>query len=360
MARLFCAFILLSFILLSGAASAITQNSAAILEFASFAVPHGAQFSIQPFPYRGSDCFAVVSGGEIYGIFESGLPLFEDTPLTAPDDIENALTAYYAYQNYSPNITFNDVHAGLLSVMANYHKGEAKCRILTGTDRTACTSFETCQKACYSVTSFCMPIALGTGRAFVNEIWKFENSSKLLGAAYLNESVAYSSLQDGITYGEAKAYLDTLISLNRAATTASKSALYDGYSYCFEPDYALPVITNMQLTAQKRFAQSEPFFTLTEQAMAVRNRTSTALEAMSLQQRDAQAAQAAKDAALAAQKAADAAAQNASTSAQQPAAQASQPDSGFPLALAGAGLLGVIFIVGIYFAFFSKKKKKVL
>ena len=355
MQRLHIAFALAFILVLSGAASAITQNSTAILEFASFAIPHGAQFSIQPFPCRGSDCFAVMSGGEIYGIFESGLPIFEDQPLTAPDDIENALTAYYTYQNYSPNITFNDVHAGLISVMANYQKGEAKCRILTGTDRTACTSFESCQKACYSVTSFCMPIALGTGRAFVNEIWKFENNSKLLGAAYLNESVAYSALQDGITYGEAKAYLDTLIGLNRAATSASKSALYDGYSYCFEPDYALPVITNMQLTAQKRFAQSEPFFALPDKAMAVRNRTSTAIEAISLQQRDAQAAQAAKDAALAAQKAADAAAQNSSAPSAQPAVQA---DSGFPIALAGAGLLGIIFIIGIYFAFFSKKKKR--
>ena len=109
----------------------------------------------------------------------------------------------------------------------------------------------------------------------------------------------------------------------------------------------------MQLTAQKRFAQSEPFFALTDTAMAVRNRTSTAIEAISLQQRDAQAAQAAKDAALAAQNAA-AAAQNTSASAAPAAAQA---DSGFPIALAGAGLLGIIFIIGVYFAFFSKKKK---
>ena len=342
-----------SLIMLMPVAFALSSNSSSILAFAQFSVPHGAQFSVRPFPLQGSQAFAVVSNGTIYGIFASGLPVLEDAPLTAPDDIEAALSAYYTSQDYSPNISFSDVHAGLLSVAGNYEKGEAKCRILTGADRTACTSFESCQKACYSVTSFCLNIALGSGRPFVNEIWKFENNSRALGSAYLNESVAYAATQDGITLGEAKAYLDSLIGVNRAATSASKSALFDGYSYCFEPDYALPVITNMQLTAQKRYAQAEAFFTLSETARQVRSRTLAALEAKAAEEKDAQSAQAARDAALAEQNASSAPAQNASAP-----ASAAQPDSGFPLALAGAGILGAIFIAGAYFAFFSKKKGK--
>jgi len=352
MARLLNAFSLLSLLLLSGAAFALSQNSTAILEFASSAVPHGAQFSIQPFPIRGSDSFAVSSGGEIYGIFVSGIPILEDRPLTAPDEIENALATYYTCHNYTPNVTFSDVHAGLLSIMANHEKGEAKCRILTGTDRTACTSFESCQKACYSVTSFCLNIALGSGRAFVNEIWEFENDSRALDAAYLNESVAYAAMQDGVTLEKARAYLDALINLNRAATNASKSALYDGYSYCFEPDYALPVITNMQLTAQKRYALSEPFFTLSDKAKQVRSRTLAALEAMSEQDRDEQAAQAAKDAALAEQNA---------PSAQNPGAQPSsapQPDASSLIPMAAAGALILIFASGAFLLARSHNKKE--
>ena len=352
MARLLHAFTLLSLLMLSEAAFALSQNSTAIIEFAAFAVPHGAQFSIQPFPIQGSDSFAVSSGGEIYGIFVSGIPILEDRPLTAPDEIESALATYYSYHNYTPNVTFSDVHSGLLSIMANHEKGEAKCRILTGTDRTACTSFESCQKACYSVTSFCLNIALGSGRAFVNEIWAFENDSRTLDAAYLNESVAYAAMQDGITLGEARAYLDTLIGLNRAATTASKSALFDGYSYCFEPDYALPVITNMQLTAQKRYALSEPFFTLSEKGKQVRSRTLAALDAMSEQDRDERAAQAAKDAALAEQGAP--AQQN---PAQPPSAPQPAPDASSIVPIAAAGALILAFAAGAFLLVRSHRKK---
>ena len=343
---------LLALLLFSGAVSALSQNSSAILEFAAFAVPGNQLVSVQPFTIKDSQAFAVASNNEVYGIFVSGLPFIEDRPITAPDEIENALTTYYASQGYSSNISFIDVHEGLMSIMANHEKGEAKCRILTGTDRTACTDFESCQKACYSVTSFCLNIALGSGRVFVNEIWKFENDSRALDAMYLNESTAYSTLLDGITPDEARTYLNTLIGVNRAATTASKSALYDGYSYCFKPDYALPVITNMQLTAQKRYAQSEPFFTLTEKAKLVRSRTLAALEAASDQKKDALAAQAARDAANA--KKNTSISQN--TSAPPVPARAAQDNLTVPIIV--FAVLVFVFAAGAYLLMGRKKKKE--
>ena len=290
-----------SLLIFTSGASAISSNSSSILSFASFAVPPNQTFSIAAFPFQGGQGFAVISDGEAYGIFASGLPILEDAPLTAPDDIEAALSAYYASMNYSRNITYADIHAGLLSVMGNREKGEAKCRILTGTDRTACTSFDSCQKACYSVTSFCLPIALGSGRPFIDEIWKFENNSRQLTEAYLDESVAYSALAGNTTPAEAKAYLDAIAGINRAATAASKSALFDAYSYCFEPDYALPVITNMELTAQKRYADAEPYFTLSETALLVRERTNSALARQAAQQADEEASARAAQAASALQ-----------------------------------------------------------
>ncbi|MCX6771793.1 MAG: hypothetical protein NTX79_07090 [Candidatus Micrarchaeota archaeon] len=341
---------MLLLILLTPCAFALSQNSSAILSFAPFAVPHGQQFSVQPFSLSGSQAFAVASGSVVYGIFVSGLPVLENSPLTAPDELENALAAYYASQGYSPSITFSDVHAGLLSVMANREKGEAKCRILTGTDRTPCTSFESCQKACYSVTSFCLNIALGSGRVFIDEIWKFENSSRALGSAYLDESITYSSMQDGITQAKAMAYLDALGGVNRAATAASKSALFDGYSYCFEPDYALPVITNMQLTAQKRYALSEPFFMLSENAMQVRQRTQAALDASSAQQKDERAAQEAKALALAGQNALFPR-QNTS------APPAASPSSDSAAIMVAAAMLVLILAAGAYLFAGHKKKK---
>jgi len=344
---------LLLALILCGAAFALNSTSPAILEYGTLAVPSDQTLSVHPFTFRNATAYAVVSNNSVYGIFASGLPFIEDSPLTSEADLRDAIIAYYVSQSYSSNLSFEDVHAGIVSVSDNYQKGEDKCRILTGTDRTACTDFESCQKACYSVTSFCLNIALGSGRDFVNEIWEFENNSDLLDLAYANESKAYVPLLDGITLEEAKAYLNAVSELNRAATRSSKSALYDGYSYCFEPDYALPVITNMQLSAQKSYQKSEPFFTLDSLVSLVKNRTqdvlsSKAAQLAALEEKKLADKKAAEEkAALAAQQAAEA------QSAQPEPPPAPQQDI---LPIAGAGVLGIIIIAGIYLAFFAKKK----
>ncbi|MFA6214040.1 MAG: hypothetical protein WC717_02065 [Candidatus Micrarchaeia archaeon] len=352
----------LAIVLFAGAAFALSPNSTEILAFASIAVPQGQAYAIYPFPLKGSQGLAVVSNGEVYGLFAPSFPILEDRPLTAPDEIAGALEAYYLSLGNSPNLTYDDIHAGIVSVSGNRDKGEAKCRVLTGTDRTACTSFDTCQKACYSVTSFCLPIALGVGRSFVDEIWEFENSSLALDFAYLNESMAYAATQDGITYMEAWRYIDSLAALNRAATRASGSDLYDGYSYCFEPDYALPVITNMQLLAQKRYLSAEPFFALDERAKKVRERTMAALELEAQLTKDADSARAAREKA-AAEAAAALARANASAppgqneSGQQGAPSSDAASAVLPLAAAAGLFILFLFAAGAYFFFIRGKRK---
>jgi hypothetical protein len=340
--------------LLPASAFALNENSTAILDFAAQAVPSNQSFAVHPFPYAGTTGFVVLSNGEAYAVFASGVPVLEGQPLTDAANIEGALAAYYSSQGYSPNLTFSDVHAGIESVSDNYQPGEAKCRVLTGTDRTKCIDFESCQRACYSVTSFCQPIALGTGRVFIDEIWKFENSSLGLDKAYLGEQVAHSALPDGITHEEALAYLDSLVTLNRAATQASNSQLYDAYSYCFEPDYALPVITNMQLYAQKAYAKSRPFFTLSQDAQLVRQRTLDALERKK-----------ASEPPPAANETDESALQNATVpgGSEEPASppqSSSLSDNGSAdlLPLAGAAGLALIFAAAIYAALSVRKKRK--
>lgn len=339
--------------LLPACAFALNENSTAILEFAAQAVPSGQSFTISAFPYAGTTGFIVMSGGEAYAIFAEGVPVLDGQPITGIDSIEGALSAYYLSQGYSPNLTLSDVHAGIVSISDNYQPGEDKCRVLTGTDRTECVDFESCQKACYSVTSFCQPIALGTGRVFIDEIWKFENNSIELDKAYLGEQVAHSALLDGIAHEEAVAYLDSLVTLNRAATEASSSQLYDGYSYCFEPDYALPVITNMQLYAQKAYAKSKPFFEIPQQAQLVRQRTLDALERQKASE-PAQPENATNASGL----------ENATvpigSGEPEPAQATSLSDNGSAdlLPLAGAAGLALIFAAAIYLALSGKKKKK--
>jgi len=149
---------------------------------------------------------------------------------------------------------FEPAHAGIVGIREKYKAGEATCRILTGTGNSSCTSFTSCQTACYAVTSFCLPIALGSGAPFINAIWDFENDSSSLNLAYAHEEEAYVSLQQSTTRENLENYVASLERIKSAATNASLSPLYDGYSYCFKPDYALDNITSILLAAEAKSA----------------------------------------------------------------------------------------------------------
>lgn len=240
-----------------------------------YMVPEGTPFSIQNFTHGSSPAYAVVSGGRVQAFMVPNFPFVEPRVLSGTDEIAQALRSYYSSLGYSQDavLNFSAVHAGILSVKGNREKGEAKCRILLGTDRNPCADFDSCLRSCYSVTSFCQPVALGAGRPFVEEIMAFEENSRRISKAYAAEEAAYSAFSANVTNETAAAYLSVLQELNKAATSASQSPLFDGYSYCFAPDYSLPVITNLQLWAQTYYSESSRFYGLASEAARVQNST---------------------------------------------------------------------------------------
>ncbi len=240
-----------------------------------YMVPQGSGFSIDNFTLGSSPAYAIVSGGEVYSIVVPNFPFIEPTPLSDVGQIEGALRGYYSSQGYSPDavLQFSSIHAGIRSVNGTYKPGEAKCRVLLGTDRNPCTDFDSCLRACYSVTSFCQPFALGAGRPFVDTMLEFENNSRRLEAAYAQEARAYAAFSANRTNETASSYLSSLVGINRAATAAASSQLFDGYSFCFAPDYSLPVITNLQLWAQTYYQNASRFYSVAETAKRVQNRT---------------------------------------------------------------------------------------
>jgi hypothetical protein len=275
-AREALAFIL--FMLFAAPAHALSEDSESMLDFAWQVVPENGSFYIQKFPFLGGQGFAVVSDGKVYALFEPGVPVLEEQPITDIARIEAMLSAYYYNEGYNDSLSFSAIHNGLVSVRADHEKGEEACRRITGTDVLPCDSYESCRMACIG-TPFCQNFAYsGKPGEFINILLAFENSSKALDSAYLGESMAYSLLLDGATQEEAGAYLDSLSAVRAAAEAAGQSPLFDDYSYCFAPDYAIPVVTNMQLSAKKAYAASEPFFHISEDAAKVRNRTITALD----------------------------------------------------------------------------------
>ncbi len=247
---------------------------------------NGTARTLLEFQLGGSAAYAIVSGESVQGFIVPSNTAYGYYVATTPGEISGALDAYYRSQGYSEDALsqFYPVHAGIRGIAGIRNRGEAACRVLTGADRSPCYDFLSCQKACYTVTSFCLPMALGVGRPFISTIWEFENNSAALSRAYENEGIAYSQVAANGSQYNALSYLASLVELNRAATRASQSPLYDSYSYCFSPDYSLPAITSMQQAAQKAYKNASMFYSLDEEADAIASRTIAKMASYAAQQ----------------------------------------------------------------------------
>gem|GEM_PF-6835439 len=104
-------------------------------------------------------------------------------------------------------------------------QGVRDCRRITGTDAHSCSTYEECRFACYSVTSYCYPIAIGSGRAFIEEIWKFTNNTRDLSGAISEENAAYSIALSGISSQNLTAYVRSFNSASGIANDLENSVL---------------------------------------------------------------------------------------------------------------------------------------
>lgn len=263
---------LAAFLLMLGMASAATQA----YPF-SFFVPENSSYSLVKFPHQNQTAQALmVQGTTLYAIFVPKSPYSKEIePLVGKEKIASALWDYYSSLGYSTDAVkaFGRVHGGIAATSNSSKAGEDKCRILLGTDTHECTDFDSCQKACYSVTSFCQVVALGAGRAFVDIIWNFENDSRLLSEAYAREQAAFEAFEQNSSSNASTDYLLSLQNLNIVATRAASSPLYYDYSYCFSPEYNLTEVTSLQLTAQNAYKNASRFYLVPIYAERIQNTT---------------------------------------------------------------------------------------
>jgi hypothetical protein len=226
-----------------------------------------ANFTILNFTFKNSSAHAIVSLGEVRAIIAPSQSHMLE-PITNQAELESAIYALYLSLGLSPNSTdeFSSVHENLTSLSQKRSSGESECRRLLGTDHFECASYDSCQKACYSVTSFCIRFALGIGRDFVNEVWAFENNTFYLDQAYEREQAAYAQFRANSTRESALSYLSSLKDINRAATRSASSMLYSDYSFCFSPEYGLRNITALQTRAELAWRNASYFYSLGDTA----------------------------------------------------------------------------------------------
>jgi hypothetical protein len=251
-------------------------NTSYITGLAQYIVPRGEAFSIENFSYQGGSAYAVVSSSGPSALFLSNAATGRAEPITTQQEIESALTSYYLSKGYDPAAIskLESVHQGFEGIKDKRKAGEAECFRLMGQENRPCgTDFELCKAYCIG-TPFCNNFAYGGELGeFINVIIQFGNNTRFLDEAYLNESTAFAALNRSMSKENADAYLASIGGINRAATKVSSSSVFYGYSFCFTPDYSLPAITTLQLSAQNAFRQGSVFLSLAETAAGIHNMT---------------------------------------------------------------------------------------
>ncbi|MEM2137503.1 MAG: hypothetical protein QW568_00255 [Candidatus Anstonellaceae archaeon] len=337
-------------------AASIAHSAAQAYPY-QFFVPQNASYFLTKFPHENQTAQAlIVNGNTLYAIFMPKTAFSTSIePLTDKGEIASALRSYYSFFGYSEDAvkSFSSVHKGIVATANSSDAGEDRCRILLGTDRHECIDFDSCQKACYSVTSFCQVVALGSGQPFINIIWQFENDSRSLDEAYAREQSAYDAFEEKASANASTDYLLALQNLNVVATRAASNPLYSDYSYCFQPEYNLSEITSLQLAAQRAYKNASHFYLIPFYSEKVRNTTLTGLARKA--KYDIEPAPSASPSSTSPQ-------ENLSIPQEPPVySQKEEPAASFLLqaaAISGAFLLfiGAIFALGAW-AVFRKKKR---
>ncbi|VVB57885.1 Uncharacterised protein [Candidatus Anstonella stagnisolia] len=178
---------------------------------------------------------ALLNGSQYYLLFSNQTPIAifslqgQKIPLLRTQaQILPVLLAYYNLGDAQGQAlsALSQGHASILQFQsAAAGQGVADCRRITGTDTHACDNYEDCRFACYSVTSYCYPIALGSGKSFIDEIWAYTNNTAYMGSAIAAEQAAYSAASSSPNNQTFSAYLRAFWNASRIANELENSVI---------------------------------------------------------------------------------------------------------------------------------------
>ncbi|GEM_PF-4718038 len=265
-------------------------------------------------------------------------------------EIERMLKKHYAADSSLVGAirAAKSAHEAVQKFSLSREPQEGACKILIGTDRNKCDSFDSCQYSCYSVTSFCFPIAIGSGRYLIESIWALENQTKSLTSSIDDEKRAFARLDGNFTYQNLIAYRNSAGAVNRAAGIALSNEVIGWL--CPVPEYDFAGLTIAQSSLEGAAEKMAPLEGVPAEASAYAEYASKEIE----KARETQAAIAAAEAAkLAQNNSAKENPANASAAAKAPQQESAQIQ---PVWLLASFLL-LAAIVGVLMRKFGKRKK---
>ncbi len=247
----------------------------ALLALASFPyaeaadAPDGGSLSLLLSPLVGAKPYAVDwessdSGNYHYLISQGGTPLAfaklwkenGDTYGYLVSDEKEALALVQKYDSSkAPASGIPALVSSATSRMQGFTDGfdesQAECRRLMGLANRTCDSFDSCQKACYAVTSFCQEIAAQFGKPFIYDLWQYENDTKSVHSLYSQSLASAQAAGQNPSAENLIRYAQSLENLDMVSTRMVKDSIFVTERYCGTPPLSLGKIRDARLDIAK-------------------------------------------------------------------------------------------------------------
>jgi hypothetical protein len=195
--------------------------------------------------------------------------------VTDEGSIKSVLLKYYEKNGITYDLLegVDAVPSLLSSFNTSRQPGEDDCRVLTGTDKYPCTDRLSCQQACYAVTSFCQPVALGSGWAFLDEILAFSDSTRKLDEYATQSDPLFEKFSKSKSLSDLDALLELVTDVNIETTGINQNGLFSDYSFCRPVDYDMTSILKAQKAIFDAKEKALPLLEIDETAAIMANKT---------------------------------------------------------------------------------------
>ena len=204
--------------------------ASALDEFVFARLQNGETFTTGEFAWNGTNATAVFVGSNITMLVNKSAPRY--SLLNSTETVKQALAAYYASKNITPAL-YSNLSRVLPHMLAfNASRSEGDCDKLTGMDTRDCHDRESCQKACYAITSFCQTIAIGSGWYLIDAMLEFNNDTARMDGLSSRFAPVFNEAAERPSTETIDGALGLVAETNILASKLRQNPLYSEFAMC--------------------------------------------------------------------------------------------------------------------------------
>ena len=199
-------------------------------EFVFARLRNGETFTTEEFAWNGTNATVVFVRSSITMLVNKSAQRY--SLLNSTETVKPFLVSYYASKSITPAL-YSNLSQVLPHMLAfNASRNESDCDKLTGMDTRDCHDRDSCQKACYAITSFCQTIAIGSGWYFIDAMLEFNNDTARADNLSGQFEPVFTEAAESPSLQTIDSALALVLETNVLASKLRQNPLYSAFAIC--------------------------------------------------------------------------------------------------------------------------------